>query len=393
MEIQRKKKILSLCLLSLLAFFSFLLVKEETFAATYTGPNGTVFTDDVNTIGGGGVLHDVTVTVNWGSFSACADLDGVNVGAWSATNGSTYGIADYSGGAAIDGDHLKDGHWEVYRIVAGVGCVRADTLFFAGEFDTIGGLFAVPGSQITMDSPTEQTYLNNPITFSGDYDNLDTYDQVRFDLIFNDSMNMLFDPLNIPLINGTDLPWSTTRNLPYNGNYKVRVQLYDSVNATSTEWSSYVSFGLGTTTVATSTLPGSPLQTVECGSFDVLGFEFPDIACSIKQAIAWLLYPDVSVTEQFKSLSTTLEGKFPFAYAYQAPDLVDTLFTSTQTASSTISVTVPNFGEITFLSAALLNSVPYASTVRTIIGWLLWILTIEFFYYRTIRSHDSNTPS
>lgn len=128
--------------------------------------------------------------------------------------------------------------------------------------------------------------------------------------------------------------------------------------------------------------------------------EYPEFDCSwtslsgcIKNAGIWLAYPSTENVDRFKSLSEDMKGRFPFAYAYGMNTLRTELFASTQTATSTIGVTVNNFGTIEFLSKEKMEAVPYASTVRTILAWLLWLLAVEYIYYRVIRSHDNNTPA
>jgi len=128
--------------------------------------------------------------------------------------------------------------------------------------------------------------------------------------------------------------------------------------------------------------------------------EYPEYECSIssitgclKNAGIWLFYPSPDSIEQFKSLPEALSGKFPFAYAFQINTLRQELVSASSTASSTIGVNVPGFGEITFISEDMVASVPFTGTVRTILGWILWLLAIEYVYYRVIRSHDSQTPA
>jgi len=245
---------------------------------------------------------------------------------------------------------------------------------------------ALATSSVTLTSPTAITYLQNPVTFSGTYTNQDTFDLIEFELTstsFTGSLN--FAPLSLPFTSVTDQPWSTVRNLPFQGNYTVRARLRDQGNGSTTPWTSPVSFGLGTTTVSTSTqstLPGSP-QPIDCDALDM--------GCHIKNAMVWLLWPSSESLDAFQSL--TLENTWPFSYAYEVGELRDALFTSPQTATTTVSVTVPGFGTITFLSKELLESVPFAGTVKTVLGWILWFMLLEYIYYRVVRSHDTNTPA
>jgi len=132
--------------------------------------------------------------------------------------------------------------------------------------------------------------------------------------------------------------------------------------------------------------------------------EYPEYECAItsitgclKNAGIWLFYPSSQKIEQFKSLSTDLQGKFPFAYAYGINQMRQELFSASSTPQ-TISLTfkiIPGHGTSTLelISQDKLSAVPYANTVKTILGWILWLLAIEYIYYRVIRAHDPNTPS
>jgi len=241
-------------------------------------------------------------------------------------------------------------------------------------------------SSLELDTPTAVTYLQNPVVFSGTYTNVHTFNQVQFDLVsssFTGSLN--FQPLNLPFTTAVDSVWTTSRNLPFQGNYTVRARLFDTSNGSSTPWTSPVSFGLGTTTVSTSTqetLPGSP-QPIDCDALD--------IACHLKNAMVWLLWPSQDSVDAFQSL--TLETTWPFSYAYEIGTIREELFTATETGTSTIGVTVPGFGTITFLSKDMMENVPYSGLVKTILGWILWFMFAEYVYYRVVRAHDNNTPA
>lgn len=248
----------------------------------------------------------------------------------------------------------------------------------------------IPDGITTVTSPTATTYLSNPVTFSGTYANGATFNVIQFDIRnTTQGIQLNSSPLSLPAVNGSGLSFSTTKNLPFQGNYTVSMRLYDTVNATSTAWTSPISFGLGTTTIATTTEAQNSFTPLDCGALD--------IGCYLKNAFAWAFYPDPQSTEQFSTLGDSLQGKFPFAYAYQVGDLREELFgasTTPQTISFTMKL-IPGHASSTIevLSQAKLSAVPYANTIKTILGWLLWFFAIEFVYYRVIRSHDSNTPN
>jgi len=205
------------------------------------------------------------------------------------------------------------------------------------------------------------------------------------------AFNFSFEFLGLP----TPYSGSTTTApfvAPYTLNARI-TEIYSDFNPFSGEGTPPVILASTSTVVSTLTYD-LPDYTTGAGLA-----EYPEYECAItsitgclKNAGIWLFYPASDSVEKFKSLNDTLAGKFPFAYAYQAPSLVNKLWTSTQTASSTVSVNVNHFGTITFLSSSMMSAVPYANTIKTIIGWLLWIMTVEFIYFRVIRAHDPHTP-
>lgn len=248
--------------------------------------------------------------------------------------------------------------------------------------------FVAESSGVTLVTPTAQTYLSNPITFSGQYDNLDTYNQIQFDVQNTDTQVQLnFAPLSLNLINGTALSWTTTRVLPYVGNYSVSVRMHDTINGSSTTWTTPVLFSLGTTTVATSTRNNAPLEAV-CETFN--------LGCYLKQAFSWAFYPQEQTIDQFSTID--LSKKAPFIYAYEVGTLRNELFTASTTASGTVAVSVKSPAgsgttTITFLSASMLENVPFAGKIKTLLTWFLWFMLVEYVYYRIIRVHDNATPA
>lgn len=405
---QRKvssNKLRSLRLLFKFATFVFLffLGSETAFAFSqiafpianngdYDYSDISVFFPNTNTINCAYVLYQATYpTVNTPKYqnggSTCDLYRSGSSGALAGYSNMNTFWSDQIGGSAPDGDY-----WFAIRINGGTSGIGTNYDYYA-VFDRTSGQWNYeipppPISSITITEPTEQTYISNPIEFAGTYDNIDTFDQIQFDLSWNNSMNINMQSIDIPLTNGNDLPFFVSRNLPFQGNYQLRMRLWDTANATSSAWTDYINFGLGTTTVATSTQPGSPLPTAECEAFEVLGVPIPDFACAIKQGIAWLFYPSEDSVTNFKSL--TLRNSLPFSYAYDVGTLRDELFDSTETATSTVAVDTP-IGTITFFSKAQIEAIPLSSTVKTILGWLLWIITAEFIYRKIIKVHDANT--
>jgi len=201
---------------------------------------------------------------------------------------------------------------------------------------------------------------------------------------------------------GLPTPYSgSTTTAPFVAPYTLHAeidQVYSDFNPFSGEGTPPLNLAATSTVVSTLTY-GLPDYTTSAGLQ-----EYPEYECAItsitgclKNAGIWLFYPSSDSVERFKSLSDTLAGKFPFAYVYGMNTLRTELFESTQTATTTISLNfkiIPGHAtsSLTLLSASLLSNVPYANTVKTIIGFILWLMAAEYVYYRVIRSHDPNTP-
>jgi len=233
-------------------------------------------------------------------------------------------------------------------------------------------------SSVSIDTPTNQTYVSNPITFSGTYDNIDTYNFIQFNLTYASSTEVLFDSYPLNLVNGGPFDWSTTRNLPYTGSYSVRARLFDSGTGSTTNWTDWHDFALGATT--TNPYVNAPLK--DCDTLD--------IACYVANAFVMVFKPSPSSVAQFYSLDDSLEKRAPFVYAYQVPELYNGLFTATPTASSTFTFTIRDWS-FTFLSKSQLEAVPYSSTIKTILGWLMWFAFVQLVYYQVIRIHNKDT--
>jgi len=118
----------------------------------------------------------------------------------------------------------------------------------------------------------------------------------------------------------------------------------------------------------------------------------PDNACSVtqfvgclKNLIIWAFYPPPSAVEQFQSIR--LNEKMPFAYAYDVPVIYSEIFASGATSSLTVSAST-TMGTFVFLSADLLQSVPFSGQVRTLMGYMLWFFFLEFCYYQVLGAHN-----
>jgi len=372
--------------------------------ATSTVSNGVTFS--INGYRKSDGVNDQFIAPNNGNGSAGVAwfnlVSGTNTltatyGAFTFDSSHCYVIQIQSPFSGADTRQVEGSSLVVYTPPITSGCFSAST----GQPGSIGGATGldsayfilvtdgIPTDGVSITNPTATTYTNNPITFDGLYTNTNLFNQIKFSLV-NTTVGISIDipPYVLPASSQVEQPWSVDKYLPFEGDYELEVWLYNTVTGSSTPHTATVFFGLGSTsTVSTTTqanLPGSPTP-IDCGTFD--------IGCYIKNAFVWLFYPTDSSIEQFTSL--TLEGKFPFAYAYELGDVYEELFDSGTMASSSISVTIPWVAgattTITFLSASMITAVPFSSTIRTILGWVLWIMLAFLVYRQTLGAHDANT--
>jgi len=89
---------------------------------------------------------------------------------------------------------------------------------------------------------------------------------------------------------------------------------------------------------------------------------------------AFLIIPSNESINQFSTIYDTLSTKFPFAYLTDFRDSITSIYTSSTTASLGLTVPFGVFGDITLISAEMVNDVPFTSTIRTLLGALIWVM-------------------
>lgn len=151
----------------------------------------------------------------------------------------------------------------------------------------------------------------------------------------------------------------------------------------------------GTTSVAI-----SPTYALNIGdSFIVPILSEEEVtSCDTVSGLTWaickvavlLFVPSNNSIDKFTSLTSDLETKFPFIYAYQFSESVDNLYSGTSTATSSISYDFAGLGTLTLISVEQLEAVPFQSWLRTVIGMLLWIMFAVLMYNRTLRIFNTN---
>jgi len=118
--------------------------------------------------------------------------------------------------------------------------------------------------------------------------------------------------------------------------------------------------------------------------------------CSITQlqncltnAGIFLFIPSNESIENFTTLKESIANKFPFNYVADFKNAFTDFYTTATTETLEITVEFSTFGDITLLSEDLINAVPFASTIRTILGYLLWIMLVLQIYRRTLSIFNS----
>lgn len=104
------------------------------------------------------------------------------------------------------------------------------------------------------------------------------------------------------------------------------------------------------------------------------------------EMVVWFFYPSEDALSRWSSL--TLRNSFPFSYIYDIGNLYNELFANTGTMEYAVSVDTGAFGTISFISASQISTVPYASTIKTLLGYMMYFFT-AMFLYRIIKNVHS----
>jgi len=95
--------------------------------------------------------------------------------------------------------------------------------------------------------------------------------------------------------------------------------------------------------------------------------------CLINAGYALVVPSDASIN-RFSDLYDTLSTKFPFAYLTDFRDSITSIYEGSTTASLGLTVPFGDAGDITLISADLVSDVPFTSTIRSILGALIWVM-------------------
>lgn len=174
-------------------------------------------------------------------------------------------------------------------------------------FDIVSGVItpqsgSVPDGEMVIEVPVDSTTVGSPVLIQGLYSNGSTYNGFHLETTDVTASNVFDTMFPLPLINGSDLPFSVTIPLALNREYSIRVRLHDSFSDTYGAWSDSVSFDVSAVVV--------PPQEVENETCE----DTWDIACQLRNAIRFLVGSGTQSMTSFSSLIDTLSISFPFSF-------------------------------------------------------------------------------
>lgn len=273
---------------------------------------------------------------------------------------------------------------------------------------------------ISLNPYQDQILANGTTTISGTYYNqLAYYNKLIVNLSYVEpSVNIDFELSNATskqyifnvATSTSNQNFSTTTDNLISGRWLMNIVFsnntdgYNSFNATTT------SFVVGTTTTffsdylySTTTSYGNTLTSCE----EVLASSTTSI---LEKAPCWivdrfvkslqgLFYPNPTIIGLYQQDIESIKQRAPMIYAQQTPALLNTLYQTAVNGSGTpISVNVKFIpgkatSSITFISQAMLASTTLASTVKTSLSWVLWLMFLLTVYKIISSMFDDKTPN
>jgi len=116
-----------------------------------------------------------------------------------------------------------------------------------------------------------------------------------------------------------------------------------------------------------------------------------NIGNCISNAFVYLFFPSQDALNSFTILGDQLDTRFPFAYVFDTYDVIQTLYTTSQTQSLDLSVPFASYGDITLISEEMLEDIPMSATINTLLTYILWIMFMLQMYNRTRNIFNSQT--
>lgn len=313
----------------------------------------------------GGTGGSINVRVYSGSYPSVITLiDTYATGTCSNTNwtwGTNVGTFPFAL-EGTSGTNFADGNYWARWFVS----TNGNTYYY--NFTIVGGYVVQNDSYILyIDSPVLGAVNQTPLFLSGAFsDVLGEYDTVRMELYNTTTGFAEIKDVYVGQQYSNNYPFATYY-APNPGEYTIDAYLYSSI--TDTE-DTFVLAGVFTIDGYTSILD----PATECS--------LTELASCLQIFVTWAFVPSQETLNQFASL--TLENSAPFSYLYDIQNVWDELLNTAQTQTLDLEVTT-GIGNITFISEDMLNDIPMSATVRTILGYLLWLMT-AFTIFRIIKS-------
>lgn len=148
-----------------------------------------------------------------------------------------------------------------------------------------------------------------------------------------------------------------------------------------------VSFAIGSTYSSINNPPPPPPYAGNTYASSTCSVNFLG-SFNLSGCAGYLFSPASTTMAQFSNIS--LANRLPFAYGYQVPQIFQTLFTASSTASSTISLPILG-GNVTIFSRDLLAAVPFSAFIKIILTGVIWLTVLLAIYRSTMKSHDTTT--
>jgi len=115
-----------------------------------------------------------------------------------------------------------------------------------------------------------------------------------------------------------------------------------------------------------------------------------NISACINNSFRFLFIPSSNSIQNLVQLKDIIETRAPFSYGF---DMVNVLEELTTTASAqTLDVELDlGFGTIPFINETMIQNAPYASTIKQLIEYLLWISFAFAMYRMSLTIHNKET--
>lgn len=118
--------------------------------------------------------------------------------------------------------------------------------------------------------------------------------------------------------------------------------------------------------------------------------DFTNLSGCLINAFTYLFIPTTQDISTITNIPQTLSTKFPFAYIYDFKNTVQNLYTNPETSLQTISFPFGQFGQLTLLSKAHIQAIPFSSTINLLLGYFIWVIFGFQMYRRGLKIFNTN---